>query len=110
MIKHICLDCNQVFDVPAKQDSTDITGHDDFVLIDVCPVCMSNHIQHATGLYLPVLDAEDLRGLQRMCETYTKKCIENKINTTDATLLHHYTALIDQATGLIDKIIKSKQA
>lgn len=107
-MKHICLDCQTIFDKPTKHQVPDHTGHEG-VFIDVCPQCISNHIQQATGLYLPVLDQEDLKGIERMCEVYVKKCIDNKINTTDSTLLHHYTALIDQATDLITKIKKAKQ-
>ena len=107
MIKHICLDCQTIFDIPQRMEVPDHTGFDG-VIIDVCPNCISNHIQQAAGLYLPALDAEDMKGIQRMCEIYTQKCIENKLHTTDATLLLHYTALIDQATTLVEKIKKSK--
>ena len=107
MSKHICLDCNTVFVIEEQKFFGDPVTMDG-VWIDVCPQCMSDHIQKAEGLHLVALDAEDLRGLQRMCEYYTAKAVENKIHTTDITLLQHYTALIDQATSLIEKIKKAK--
>ena len=106
-MKHICLDCNQIFDAPKPHMVPDHTGFDG-VQIDVCPVCISDHIQLATGLFLPALDAEDIKGIERMCQIYTQKCVENKVHTNDPTLLLHYTALIDQATNLLQKIKNSQ--
>lgn len=99
----ICLDCYCQFEIGREYEVSDNTGFTG-IIIDVCPVCISNHIQETKGLFLPVLDAEDFKGLQRMAEVYYTKCIDAKMNTTDSTLLQHYTALIDQCTTIIDKI------
>jgi len=106
--KFICLDCNCQFEICGQKEIPDHTGHDG-IFIDVCPVCISNHIQPTEGLYLPVLDAEDIRGIERMAEVYKNKCLDQKTHTTDLTLLQHYTALIDQCNQVLKKVKEAKQ-
>jgi hypothetical protein len=105
--KYICLDCKCQFDKANEQQVADHTGNDG-IFIEVCPVCISNHIQPTEGLYLPVLDAEDITGIERMANSHRHKCIDNKFHTTDATLLQHYSALIQQANDILKKIKEAK--
>jgi len=105
----ICLDCKCQFKIAAKHEVPDQTGFDG-IIIDVCPVCISNHIQETAGLFLPVFDAEDLTGIERMANSHIHKCIHNKFHAiNDATLLEHYSALIQQANAIVKKVKEAKQ-
>jgi hypothetical protein len=100
---YICNDCNCQFEITRKHEISDHTGFAG-IIIDVCPVCISNDIQETVNLFLPILNSEDFNALQKMASVYYTKCIDAKMMSTDITLLQHYTALIDECTTLVDKI------
>lgn len=100
-MKHICLDCYATFDVAAKKEVPDASGFDG-ILIDVCPVCISNHIEPAESKRILVLDATDYKHLANMANFYIDACKNNLLSTNDADLASHYRALIMQSEHFIN--------
>jgi hypothetical protein len=105
----ICLDCHCQFEITRKHEVSDHTGFAG-IIIDVCPVCISNHIEETEGLFLPVLDAEDITGIERMANSHIHRCIDHKLHVlNEPILLEHYSALIKQANDIVKKIRDAKK-
>lgn len=126
-----CLNCGVIFQKPKQIEVPDHTGHIDLI-IDVCPMCNSNNIQPYIPAHAPtpvppkitsslktkignvfkvvqsvntLLDAADIRHLERMKDLYIKTCSEQKQATSDIDLIRHYSALIQYAEDFHQKII-----
>ena len=99
----ICLDCHCQFEITRKHEVEDYTGFAG-IIIDVCPVCISNNIVETTGLYLPILDQEDTNHIERISSYFKTLCLNQKFLVKDTLLMEHYTALIMQTDFLITKI------
>lgn len=111
MNKQICLDCFQMFEQPAphyiQQHNIEVD-----LIINVCPHCMSNHIEPIKGKTMILLDAAEHRHLLMVAQYFINGCRENLIRCSemrtnlDAKTLHqHYQSLI-QITELILKNAK----
>jgi hypothetical protein len=103
-MKHICLDCHTFFDVAQKKEVTDHTGFDG-IYIDVCPQCMSNHIEPVAGKYLLVMDKIQYKHLTYADGYFRNQVKENLLYTNDPTIADHYRSLLIMSE-LIFKNIK----
>jgi hypothetical protein len=104
----ICLDCHCQFEITRKHEVSDYTGFAG-IIIDVCPICISNHIQETKGLFLPILDQEDCNHIERISSYFKTLCLNQKFLVKDTLLMEHYTALIMQTDFLIKKIKDAQQ-
>ncbi len=105
MNKHICLDCITIFNVAMKREIADHTGQVD-TIIDVCPVCMSNHIEPAEGNQIIILDRADMLHLKMVAQYFINGCKQNKSLCGDAVLHEYYRALILNTENIINNAKK----
>lgn len=101
MSKYICLDCYSTFDVSKAREITDHTGQVD-TIIDVCPVCMSNHIEPAEGKQIIILDQADMQHLKLVTQYFINGCKQNKSLCHEPVLHEYYRALILNTENIIN--------
>jgi len=103
MNKLICLDCLTRFEAPVKKEMPDYTGFDG-IIIEVCPVCISSHIEDANNYSLLALDVADVKQFGMIVQYFIDGCKRNKASTTDPILNDHYRALITNAETIFTNI------
>jgi hypothetical protein len=106
MNKLICLDCFTRFEAPAQHEMPDLTGFDG-IIIEVCPNCISSHIEPAENYTLAAFDHADIKQLKIMINYFIDGCKKNKSIVTDATLHDHYRALIINAEAMLNNIVNA---
>lgn len=101
MNKHICLDCICLFDNAKPKELLDHTGQVD-IIIDVCPKCMSNHIEPAEGKQIIILDHADMQHLKMVTQYFINGCKQNKSLCHEPVLHEYYRALILNTENIIN--------
>lgn len=101
MSKLICLDCYSTFDVSKIREIVDHTGQVD-IIIDVCPNCISNHIEEAKGKNLIILDPADMQHLKMVFQYFINGCKQNKSLCKEPVLHEYYRALILNTENIIN--------
>ena len=111
--KHICLDCFAMFNIEAahKKEVPDHTGFDG-IFIDVCPTCLSNHIQPTEGINILLLDNTDKQHLAVVMQHFINGCKQNLIRVEAQniepkdrlTLVEHYQSFITLTEAIFNNI------
>ena len=108
MNKLICLDCFTRFEAPAQHEMPDLTGFNG-IIIEVCPSCISSHIEPAENYSLLALDVADVKQLKMMLDLFLETCSNNLMKTSDIVLIQHYQALMSNSINIYNNIKPCKQ-
>lgn len=104
-MKHICLDCLTIFKQAQKKELPDQTGQIDLI-IDVCPQCISEHIEPAEGKYVLVIDEVEYKHLSYSDGYFQSRVKENLLNTNDPVIAEYYRGLLMLSDLIMNNIKK----